>query len=143
MTTTEKNETASGLHTRFTHWAGGVGVSGVYLLCGQGEVLYVGTSHDIASRIETHEQAGRIPFLTVEFTPVDDRAERHEIERTLIARLKPRFNIRSKDNRGRTSVNVSISLSTETLRAARAKAFRGNLSAYIDGLIQADLKGAQ
>jgi excinuclease UvrABC nuclease subunit len=139
MSTTEKNETASGLLSRFTHWAGERGVSGVYLLYAHGEILYVGTSHNIAERIETHDASNRIPFRTVEFLAVNDRIERHAIERALIAHLKPRFNIRSKDNKGRTTVIVSFSLAKKTMKAARALAPRGNFSAHVCDLIRADL----
>lgn len=107
--------------------------SGVYALCGAGEVLYVGQAKNVYQRLTVHWNARRAParnklyasltFLTpadprvnvipydrvlVKWVPVDDL---NRIERELILRLRPKYNIQLREPLPKVNVDlVSLGL---------------------------------
>lgn len=64
---------------------------GVYLLIDSGDVVYVGQSRNLASRVSSHIQSEEKDFDSVEFHECSED-ELPEIEAMLIAMMKPKYN---------------------------------------------------
>ena len=64
--------------------------SGVYLLMLENRIAYVGTSEDMVARVTAHRANGR-PFDRAFYIPINGR-DRHNLERILIAAIKPEQN---------------------------------------------------
>lgn len=64
--------------------------SGVYLLMLENRIVYVGTSEDMVARVLAHRSNGR-PFDRAFYIPINGR-DRHNLERILIAAIKPEQN---------------------------------------------------
>lgn len=100
--------------------------SGVYALCADGEVLYVGQAKNVYQRLTTHYNAKRrikvyatvkllspgdvrvnpIPYdsVMVKWVPI---AELDRIERELILRLRPKFNIQIREPLPKVKVDLA------------------------------------
>lgn len=99
--------------------------SGVYALCGAGEVLYIGQAKNVYQRLVTHWNARRrtslgclafatlgdarvnaIPYdcVIVKWVPVKDL---NRIERELILRLRPRYNIQIREPLPKVNIDLA------------------------------------
>jgi excinuclease UvrABC nuclease subunit len=63
---------------------------GVYALYWQGEVVYVGRSKSLRTRVKTHNEW--MPFDTIKILRTNDFHEQARREANLIWRLRPAFN---------------------------------------------------
>lgn len=68
-----------------------VDISGVYFLCKNGEIVYVGQSISIFTRISAHRSNNLIDFDSVFFIPVPQQ-HLNDVEGTLIRHFKPKHN---------------------------------------------------
>lgn len=66
-------------------------ITAVYFLCRGSEVLYVGQSTDVQSRICSHVKEGKIEFDAAYFLPVT-RSSLDAIEAAFIKTLRPKYN---------------------------------------------------
>ena len=93
--------------------------AGCYALCWRGSVVYVGQSKACLSRIYTHKsQRGKsapvwlpvkgVTFDEVHVWPEPEPDRRDALERELIARYKPRYNIQHKSGSPKAPVSLSI-----------------------------------
>lgn len=65
--------------------------SGVYMLCDQGPVVYVGQSIDVFARVSAHEREGKKEYDRAVWFPV--QAELLDpVEAELITALRPKYN---------------------------------------------------
>jgi GIY-YIG catalytic domain len=64
----------------------------VYMLFGQGEVLYIGYTDHMSQRRSQHKQDGRIPFTSSSFIVLRDETEAKNLERQLISKYRPPYN---------------------------------------------------
>ena len=62
-------------------------LAGVYFLRSRGQVVYVGQSRNVYSRLDSHMADPRKSFDTADFLPVEDDAERTKLEAALILSL--------------------------------------------------------
>ncbi|MCB0311512.1 MAG: excinuclease ABC subunit UvrC, partial [Bdellovibrionales bacterium] len=89
---------------------------GVYLMRDAGkQVIYVGKAKDLRSRVKSYFAGGdgrsQIEFLlkrieTIEFVVTENEDQAFVLERDLINRHKPRYNIRLKDDKAFLSVRL-------------------------------------
>ena len=69
---------------------------GVYVLYGtQGSPAYVGRGRSLRARLTDQLTTGRIPAVTFAYAQTKTDAEASKLERELVKRLLPRFNIHS------------------------------------------------
>lgn len=68
------------------------GAEYVYMLFSAGEMVYVGTTISLATRVNSHKKAGRIQFDSFSYVQFETHSEAVNVERELIWTLKPVFN---------------------------------------------------
>jgi excinuclease UvrABC nuclease subunit len=69
--------------------------TGIYLLCDDpgDNVVYVGRSNNVYSRIREHWHGNKIPFWTAHIYVVENAREIVILERELIKVLRPKYNV--------------------------------------------------
>jgi hypothetical protein len=67
-------------------------IAGVYLLCADSGVVYVGQSGDIRRRLQQHRSEGRKAFVTAKWYQIDDVTARLRVEAILTLALWPSLN---------------------------------------------------
>jgi excinuclease ABC subunit C len=102
---------------------------GVYLMKGEdGEVLYVGKAKDLRARVKTYLLGGdgraQLEFLMPRVLQIEKIVTANEqqafvLERDLITRFKPRYNIRLKDDKAFLSIRIDESSAWPRLELVR------------------------
>lgn len=64
----------------------------VYMLFGEGEVLYIGYTDHMSQRRTQHKEDGRIPFTSSSFIVLRDETKAQNLERQLISKYRPPYN---------------------------------------------------
>lgn len=103
--------------------------SGVYLMKNEaGEVIYVGKAKDLRARVTSYFGAGdgrvQITYLMRKVVTIDKIVTESEyqafiLERDLITKFKPRYNIRLKDDKTYLSVRVDLNQEWPRLELVR------------------------
>lgn len=70
--------------------------SGIYFLCKGQELVYIGQSSDIVSRVRIHLRENKKEFDRVLFIAVQE-SMLHEVESRLINEYRPKFNVKMKN----------------------------------------------
>jgi hypothetical protein len=65
--------------------------SGVYIICRDSEIIYVGQSRDLGKRLDAHHWGFGAEILYID---CEDTVERLDLETKLIKKLKPILNVR-------------------------------------------------
>ena len=67
---------------------------GVYVLLGaRGSVVYVGKARSLHARLSEQLDTGRFPAVWFSYIPTTTEAKATQLERILLARWQPRFNV--------------------------------------------------
>lgn len=86
---------------------------GIYFLINDGEIVYVGQSVNVFSRVSSHAQAGK-QFTSVKFLPCEPE-KMNEIEGLLIRLLSPKLNGNDGPYSKAASLLQSIGLSSDAI----------------------------
>jgi hypothetical protein len=72
-------------------------VAGVYMLLSGIIIVYVGQARCLAVRIGQHREQGKIKFDSAKIFPCEHKGRRNSIEKSLIRRFNPKYNVRHND----------------------------------------------
>ena len=116
--------------------------SGIYFLCQDSKVVYIGQSLDVATRVNVHAKSKEFDSVTAMLVPQEllDETEKYWIEH-----IKPKLNIRylkTRESLPRTTRAFSITVPKELLPVIHQMAANGghNVSSYLSHLIRQDTK---
>jgi hypothetical protein len=116
--------------------------SGIYFLCKDKKVVYIGQSRDVLARVNGHLGLKEFDSVMSMLVPEGllDEAEQYWLKR-----IKPELNIRYVKNREklpRTTKSYSITVPKDFLPVIKRMAFESgrSVSSYLSSLIRKDTK---
>ena len=113
--------------------------SGIYFLCQDKKVVYIGQSKDVTTRVNAHTNSKEFDSVTAMLVPEELL---DEVEQYWIKRVKPKLNVRylREHPKIRTTRSFSITVPKEFLPVIKQMAFKSGhtVSSYLSFLIKND-----
>jgi predicted GIY-YIG superfamily endonuclease len=113
--------------------------SGIYFLCQDNKVVYIGQSKDVTTRVNGHVGSKEFDSVTAMLVPEELL---DEVEQYWIKRVKPELNVRylREHPKIKTTRSFSITVPGELLPVIKRMAYESghNVSSYLSFLIKKD-----